>query len=136
MPVVSMTVYISAMWFIAHSLSCPLEPNPVGWGTVKVGKNPPGCGLPLCPELLGIQEHLAYSKHSINIHQANEDISSISHRLLYSSLPNNPKLVHVQSCQALCNRYIPWTETHLDCPWNFPEKNIGMGCHSLLETTL
>ena len=71
-----------------------------------------------------------------NIHQANEDISSTSHRLLYLTLPNNPKLVHVQSCPALCDRHIPWTLAHVDCPWNFPGKNIGMGCHSVLETTL
>ena len=31
----------------------------------------------------------------------------------------------IQSCQALCDSMV--------CPWNFPSKDTGVGCHSLLQ---
>ena len=27
----------------------------------------------------------------------------------------------------------PWAVTSLLCPWNFPGKNTGVGCHFLLQ---
>ena len=51
-------------------------------------------------------------------------------------VPEAPEIVCVcvcvaQSCPTLCDP--PW-----DCspPWNFPGKNTGVGCHSLLQGTL
>ena len=39
--------------------------------------------------------------------------------------------VHVQLCSTLCD---PWTlATRLLCPWDFPGKNTGVGCHFLLQ---
>ena len=37
-----------------------------------------------------------------------------------------------QSCPALCDPmdYMP---ARLLCPWNSPDKNTGVGCHSLLQ---
>ena len=38
-----------------------------------------------------------------------------------------------QSCPTLCD---PWTAVHqggLLCPWVFPGKDTGMGCHFLLQ---
>ena len=35
-----------------------------------------------------------------------------------------------QSCQTLCD------PTSLLCPWNSPGKNIGVGCHALLQGIL
>ena len=37
----------------------------------------------------------------------------------------------IQLCLTLCNIMdcIPWCS----CPWNFPDKNIGVGCHALLQ---
>ena len=35
------------------------------------------------------------------------------------------KVLVPQSCPTLCNP--------MDCPWNFPGKNNGVGCHSLLQ---
>ena len=38
----------------------------------------------------------------------------------------------VPSCPILCDPmdYMP---ARLLCPWNSPDKNIGVGCHSLLQ---
>ena len=39
--------------------------------------------------------------------------------------------VRPQSCLTLCN---PMDLSQLDsCPWNFPGKNTGVGCHFLLQ---
>ena len=40
-------------------------------------------------------------------------------------------VIVAQSCLTLCNPSppIPW----LLCPWNSPDKNIGVGSHSLLQ---
>ena len=35
------------------------------------------------------------------------------------------KVLVLQSCPTLCNP--------MDCPWNFPGKNSGVDCHSLLQ---
>ena len=35
-----------------------------------------------------------------------------------------------QSCPTLCD---PMEPTRLLCPWNFPGKNTGVGCHLLLQ---
>ena len=36
-----------------------------------------------------------------------------------------------QSCLTICD---PWTvSTRLPCPWDFPDKNTGVGCHFLLQ---
>ena len=42
---------------------------------------------------------------------------------------------HVGLVTKLClNLMIPWTVApRLLCPWNFPGKNIGVGCHFLLQ---
>ena len=38
-----------------------------------------------------------------------------------------------QLCLTLCN---PWTVVcQVLCPWKFPGKNAGMGCHSILQGT-
>ena len=37
-----------------------------------------------------------------------------------------------QSCLTLCNS-IDWLPTSLLCPWDYPDKNTGVGCHSLLQ---
>ena len=34
-----------------------------------------------------------------------------------------------KSCPTLA---IPWTVVRLLCPWDFPGKNTGVGCHFLL----
>ena len=38
----------------------------------------------------------------------------------------------IQSCPALCN---PMDPARLLCPWDFPGKNIGVGCYFLLQGT-
>ena len=45
---------------------------------------------------------------------------------------NTQSCVHVQSCPTLCdsNGLQP---TRLLCPWGFPSKNTGVGCHFLLQ---
>ena len=35
--------------------------------------------------------------------------------------------VHAQSCSTLCN----CRDCRLICPWDFPDKNTGVGCHFL-----
>ena len=37
-----------------------------------------------------------------------------------------------QSCPALCDP-MNYRPPRLLCPWNFPGKNSGVGCHSLLQ---
>ena len=39
------------------------------------------------------------------------------------------------SCLVMSNSFVtPWAvATRLFCPWNFPGKNIGVGCHFLLQ---
>ena len=36
----------------------------------------------------------------------------------------------LQSCPTLCD---PWQPARLLCPWDFPGKNTGVGCHFLLQ---
>ena len=38
----------------------------------------------------------------------------------------------VQSCLTLCNPY-GLQPTRVLCPWDFPGKNTGVGCHCLLQ---
>ena len=38
--------------------------------------------------------------------------------------------VRAQTCLALCD---PMEPTRLPCPWNFPGKNTGVGCHFLSQ---
>ena len=39
-----------------------------------------------------------------------------------------------ESCSVLFDSVIPWiVVTRCLCPWDFPGKNIGVGCHSLLQ---
>ena len=46
----------------------------------------------------------------------------------------NMKLVVTHVCVLSCVRLLvtPWTPRLL-CPWNFPDKNTGVGCHFLLQ---
>ena len=37
-----------------------------------------------------------------------------------------------QSCLTFCNPK-DYSPTRLLCPWNFPDKNTGVGCHFLLQ---
>ena len=39
---------------------------------------------------------------------------------------------HAQSCLTLCHSIGLWFNRLL-CPWNFPGKNTGVGCHLLLQ---
>ena len=48
-------------------------------------------------------------------------------------------MFYVCVCVCVCsvalvvsNSAIPWTIARLLCPWDFPGKNTGMGCHALL----
>ena len=38
----------------------------------------------------------------------------------------------IQSCLTLCSP-IAYSPPRLLCPWNFPGKNTGVGCHFLLQ---
>ena len=40
--------------------------------------------------------------------------------------------VHTQSCLTLCDP-MDCKPTRLLCPWDFPGKNTGVGCHFLLQ---
>ena len=40
-----------------------------------------------------------------------------------------------QSCLTLCDPQGLWL-TRLLCPWDFPGKNTGVGCHFLLQSTV
>ena len=40
-----------------------------------------------------------------------------------------------QSCPTLCD-LTDWGHIRLLCPWNSPDKNTGVGCHSLLQDIL
>ena len=37
-----------------------------------------------------------------------------------------------QSCATLCN-LMDWNPTRLLCPWDFPHKTTGVGCHALFQ---
>ena len=39
-------------------------------------------------------------------------------------------MLYTQSCLTLAT---PWTIASFLCPWNFPGKNTGVGCHFLLQ---
>ena len=41
-------------------------------------------------------------------------------------------MLATQSCLTLCNPVDCMQPTRLLCPWDFPGKNIGVGCHFLL----
>ena len=41
----------------------------------------------------------------------------------------SPVCAVTQSCPALCSPHGLWP-VRLLCPWNFPGKNTGLGCHS------
>ena len=41
----------------------------------------------------------------------------------------------VQSCLTLCNPY-GLQPTRVLCPWDFPGKNTGVGCHCLLRESV
>ena len=44
--------------------------------------------------------------------------------------------IHMSACMLshVCLILTPWTvATRFLCPWNFPGKNTGMGCHLLLQ---
>ena len=57
-------------------------------------------------------------------------LASPSFWWLYHSL-KEVKVLVTQSCLTLCH---PWTIAHqLLCPWDFPGKNVGVGCYSLLQ---
>ena len=57
-------------------------------------------------------------------------LASPSFWWLYYSL-KEVKVLVTQSCLTLCH---PWTVAHQRlCPWDFPGKNVGVGCYSLLQ---
>ena len=41
-------------------------------------------------------------------------------------------MLFTQSCLTLCN-LIGLLSTRLFCPWDFPDKNTGVGCHFLFQ---
>jgi len=41
--------------------------------------------------------------------------------------------IHAQLCLTLCHPMNCSLPTRLLCPWNFPGKNTGVGCHFLLQ---
>ena len=55
------------------------------------------------------------------------DFSSLLHRTKFMSVLSVCVVCYAQSCPTLCD---PMDCTLL-CPWNFPGKNTGAGCHFL-----
>jgi len=59
------------------------------------------------------------------------------HFTVYFSLPNlhtafpYTSVLITQSCPTLCDP-VDYSLPGFLCPWNFPGKNTGLGCHSLL----
>ena len=56
---------------------------------------------------------------------------------LLTPFPRDKTVDFVVLCAVLCysvmsNSATPWP-TRLLCPWEFPGKNSGVGCHSLLQ---
>ena len=47
----------------------------------------------------------------------------------------NTALFHLFSCSVVSDSFVtPWAvPPRLLCPWNFPGKNTGVGCHFLLQ---
>ena len=53
-------------------------------------------------------------------------LSAVSSQLIVAE--SEKLLSHIQLSVT------PWTVAHrLLCPWDFPDKNTGAGCHSLLQ---
>ena len=46
-------------------------------------------------------------------------------------LPGVLKMLVIQSCPTLCDP-MDCSPARLLCPWDFPDKNIGVGSHPLL----
>ena len=57
------------------------------------------------------------------------------HSSLLSQLESPPHTKSLFSCSVTSDCLQPHglRPARLDCPWDFPGKNIGMGCHSLLQ---
>ena len=49
-----------------------------------------------------------------------------------AEIMNVLKVLLIQSCLTGCSP-IAYSPPRLLCPWNFPGKNTGMGCHFLLQ---
>ena len=51
-------------------------------------------------------------------------------------LPQSPKVCSLHLCLFCCLPYRVVITVRLHCPWDFPGKNIGLGCHFFFQGTL
>ena len=70
------------------------------------------------------QRNILYSKNTLSKRY-------VLFCIVHTSLP----MLLLFSCSVVSDSMIPWTVPNqaLLCPWDFPGKNTGMGCHFLLQ---
>ena len=96
---------------------------------------------------IGNWNHLSYSSNQLCNYEPNSEI--LCNRILCNAVPYNTYIkwgiiwgdpsglqifwiacmLFAQSCPTLCDPMDAW----ILCPWNFPSKNTGVGCHFLLQ---
>ena len=81
-----------------------------------------------------LQENLGSRKfsHGWAYHYQNHCRGFIMVSVCLSTLYIAHVCMHAQSCPTLCDPNGLWS-ARLLCPWNFPGKNPGAGCHFLLQ---
>ena len=73
-----------------------------------------------------------FRKHSIFNELSRIQITNPARLYVQFTLSNNEDLLLLVT--QLCLFVTPWTVAYqAPLPWNFPSKNIGLGCHSLLQ---
>ena len=70
------------------------------------------------------QRNILYSKNTLSKRY-------VLFCIVHTSLP----MLWLFSCSVVSDSMIPWTVPNQAplCPWDFPGKNTGMGCHFLLQ---
>ena len=82
------------------------------------------CPLFLLPSIFPSIRWPKYWSFVLHISPSNESSGLISFRIGRVSVSHS----------VVSNSVTPWTVGHrLLCPWDFPGKNTGVGCHSLLQ---
>ena len=63
----------------------------------------------------------------------NDNIEIVSRKVVASSWNVGETEIGVCVLSRVQTSATPWTVTRLLCPWDFPGKNVGMGCHFFLQ---
>ena len=80
-----------------------------------------------------VGEMRSHKLHSMAKKEKKENLLSRTHKGIYSRVWMHCSCCLItQSCLILCNHH-GLQPTRLHCPWDFPGKNTGVGCHFLLQ---